>query len=131
MVSETSKGRQAGRFLFQTITNTFTHSCSPFLGLSAGPGPFPGVIDLFGGSGGLIEFRAVLLANKGFAVLALAFFGYDDLPQSLEEVDLEYFEEASILLLKHPKVCLRGYIFFYLVTRALCSGTIEIKIDQE
>ncbi|XP_053253355.1 bile acid-CoA:amino acid N-acyltransferase isoform X3 [Podarcis raffonei] len=71
---------------------------------SRGPGPFPGVIDLFGGSGGLIEFRAILLANRGFAVLALAFFGYDDLPQTLEEVDLEYFEEASTLLLKHPKV---------------------------
>ncbi|XP_053253344.1 bile acid-CoA:amino acid N-acyltransferase isoform X2 [Podarcis raffonei] len=72
--------------------------------LPPGPGPFPGVIDLFGGSGGLIEFRAILLANRGFAVLALAFFGYDDLPQTLEEVDLEYFEEASTLLLKHPKV---------------------------
>ncbi|XP_061465746.1 acyl-coenzyme A amino acid N-acyltransferase 2-like [Rhineura floridana] len=72
--------------------------------LPPGPGPFPGVIDLFGGSGGLIEFRASLLASKGFAVLALAFFAYDDLPQTLIEVDLEYFEEASILLLKHPKV---------------------------
>ncbi|XP_042324041.1 acyl-coenzyme A amino acid N-acyltransferase 1-like isoform X2 [Sceloporus undulatus] len=69
-----------------------------------GPGPFPGVIDLFGGSGGLFEFRASLLASKGFVVLALAFFAYDDLPQSLKEVNLKYFEEASILLLKHPKV---------------------------
>ncbi|KAH0621094.1 hypothetical protein JD844_022121 [Phrynosoma platyrhinos] len=69
-----------------------------------GPGPFPGVIDLFGGSGGLFEFRASLLASKGFVVLALAYFAYDDLPQTLTEVNLEYFEEASILLLKHPKV---------------------------
>ncbi|XP_013908007.1 PREDICTED: bile acid-CoA:amino acid N-acyltransferase isoform X4 [Thamnophis sirtalis] len=69
-----------------------------------GPGPFPGLIDLFGGAGGLIEFRAGLLASKGFAVLALAFFAYDDLPQTLEVIDLEYFEEASRLLLKNPKV---------------------------
>ncbi|XP_039200183.1 bile acid-CoA:amino acid N-acyltransferase-like isoform X2 [Crotalus tigris] len=67
-------------------------------------GPFPGLIDLFGGAGGLIEFRAGLLASKGFAVLALAYFAYDDLPQTLEVVDLEYFEEACRLLLKNPKV---------------------------
>ncbi|KAG8125495.1 hypothetical protein E2320_020718 [Naja naja] len=72
--------------------------------LPPGPGPFPGLIDLFGGAGGLIEFRASLLASKGFAVLALAFFAYDDLPQTLEVIDLEYFEEASRLLLKNPKV---------------------------
>lgn len=72
--------------------------------LPPGPGPFPGVIDMFGGSGGLIEFRASLLASKGFAVLALAFFAYDDLPQYLKEIDLEYFEEAAKLLLKHPMV---------------------------
>uniref|UniRef100_A0A8D0B7N6 BAAT/Acyl-CoA thioester hydrolase C-terminal domain-containing protein n=1 Tax=Salvator merianae TaxID=96440 RepID=A0A8D0B7N6_SALMN len=59
---------------------------------------------MFGGAGGLSEFRASLLASKGYAVLALAIFAYDDLPQTLQEVDLEYFEEACTLLLKHPKV---------------------------
>uniref|UniRef100_A0ACB8G284 Uncharacterized protein n=1 Tax=Sphaerodactylus townsendi TaxID=933632 RepID=A0ACB8G284_9SAUR len=68
-----------------------------------GPGPFPGVIDMFGGGGGLIKFRASLLASKGFAVLALAYMAYEDLPQTLAEVNLEYFEEAAKLLLKHPK----------------------------
>ncbi|XP_076220148.1 acyl-coenzyme A amino acid N-acyltransferase 2-like isoform X1 [Aptenodytes patagonicus] len=72
--------------------------------LPPGPGPFPGVIDLFGGAGGLIEFRAGLLASRGFAVLALAFFAYDDLPRTLAQLDLEYFEEAAELLLRHPKV---------------------------
>ncbi|XP_062973030.1 bile acid-CoA:amino acid N-acyltransferase [Elgaria multicarinata webbii] len=72
--------------------------------LPPGPGPFPGVIDMFGGSGGLFEFRASLLASKGFVVLALALFAFDDLPKKLAEVDLEYFEEACKLLLKHPKV---------------------------
>lgn len=62
------------------------------------------MIDLFGGAGGLIEFRAGLLASRGFAVLALAFFAYDDLPRTLTQLDLEYFEEAAELLLRHPKV---------------------------
>uniref|UniRef100_A0A8D0L5U9 Bile acid-CoA:amino acid N-acyltransferase n=1 Tax=Sphenodon punctatus TaxID=8508 RepID=A0A8D0L5U9_SPHPU len=72
--------------------------------LPPGGGPFPGVIDMFGGIGGLLEFRASLLASRGFAALALAYFAYEDLPSFLAEVDLEYFEEAAELLLKHPKV---------------------------
>ncbi|XP_004483374.2 acyl-coenzyme A amino acid N-acyltransferase 2-like isoform X1 [Dasypus novemcinctus] len=72
--------------------------------LPPGEGPFPGVIDLFGGIGGLVEFRASLLAAHGFAVLALAYFAYEDLPKQLLEVDLEYFEEAANLLLAHPKI---------------------------
>ncbi|KAK2496443.1 hypothetical protein MC885_013282 [Smutsia gigantea] len=69
-----------------------------------GEGPFPGIIDLFGGIGGLVEFRASLLAARGFAVLALAYFAYADLPKCPMEVDLEYFEEAANLLLAHPKI---------------------------
>ena len=38
------------------------------------------VIDLFGGIGGLIEIRTSLLASHGFAVLALAYCDYEDLP---------------------------------------------------
>uniref|UniRef100_A0A8C6DSN3 Acyl-CoA thioester hydrolase/bile acid-CoA amino acid N-acetyltransferase domain-containing protein n=1 Tax=Moschus moschiferus TaxID=68415 RepID=A0A8C6DSN3_MOSMO len=72
--------------------------------LPPGEGPFPGLLDLLGGIGGLVEYRASLLAVRGFAVLTLAYFAYDDLPKQLEEVDLEYFEEAANLLLAHPKV---------------------------
>lgn len=72
--------------------------------LPPGEGPFPGIIDLFGGIGGLVEFRASLLAAHGFAVLALAYFAYEDLPKHLADVDLEYFEEAANLLLAHPKI---------------------------
>lgn len=71
-----------------------------------GEGLFPGIIDLFGSTGGLIEFRASLLASHGFAALALAYWGYDDLPSHLEKVDLEYFEEGAEFLLRHPKVIL-------------------------
>ncbi|KAL6032838.1 hypothetical protein STEG23_014779 [Scotinomys teguina] len=72
--------------------------------LPPGEGPFPGIIDLFGIFGGLIEFRASLLASHGFAVLALAYFAYEDLPDQLLEIDLEYFEKAANFLLAHPKI---------------------------
>lgn len=72
--------------------------------LPPGKGPFPGIIDLFGYIGGLVEFRASLLASRGFAVLALAYFGYEDLPKELVEEDLDYFEEAANFLLAHPKI---------------------------
>ncbi|XP_072024028.1 peroxisomal succinyl-coenzyme A thioesterase-like [Amphiura filiformis] len=59
-----------------------------------GPGPFKGVIDLFGSSGGLAEFRAALLASRGFAAYALPYFRYEDLPTTFERLELDYFEEA-------------------------------------
>ncbi|XP_072122176.1 acyl-coenzyme A amino acid N-acyltransferase 1-like [Mobula birostris] len=72
--------------------------------LPPGDGPFPGVIDLFGDEGGLTEFRACLLASRGFAALALPYFGFEDLPMTLVDFHLEYFEEAAEYLWKHPKV---------------------------
>ena len=72
--------------------------CSP------GTGPFPGILDLFGSGGGLCEYRASLLAGHGFAVLALAYFRFEDLPEYLNNVCLEYFEEAVDFMLQHPKV---------------------------
>uniref|UniRef100_A0A8C5LZ87 Bile acid-CoA:amino acid N-acyltransferase n=1 Tax=Leptobrachium leishanense TaxID=445787 RepID=A0A8C5LZ87_9ANUR len=72
--------------------------------LPIGDGPFPGIIDMFGGAGGLIEFRSSLLASRGFASLALAYFAYDDLPPTLGRIELEYFEEAAKILLGNPKV---------------------------
>ena len=44
-----------------------TELCSCF----EGPGPFPGLLDLWGGGGRLVEYRAALLASHGFAALAL------------------------------------------------------------
>ena len=68
------------------------------------PGPFPGIVDILGAGGGLLEYRASLLAGKGFAVMALAYYNYEDLPKSLRHVHLEYFEEAVNYLLNHPQV---------------------------
>ncbi|XP_018416520.1 PREDICTED: acyl-coenzyme A amino acid N-acyltransferase 1-like [Nanorana parkeri] len=72
--------------------------------LPPGEGPFPGVIDIPGRIHGLIEFKSSLLASRGFASLALAYFAYEDLPSQLENIDLKYFEEAVQWLSNHPKV---------------------------
>ncbi|XP_071966290.1 bile acid-CoA:amino acid N-acyltransferase [Engystomops pustulosus] len=85
--------------------------------LPPGEGPFRGVIDMFGGVGGLLEFRSGLLASRGFASLALAYFAYDDLPSYLGQVDLTYFEEAAQFLCHHPKVSSDG-----VGVVAICKG---------
>ncbi|XP_038667667.1 peroxisomal succinyl-coenzyme A thioesterase-like isoform X1 [Scyliorhinus canicula] len=71
-----------------------------------GPGPFPAVLDMWGGGGGLVEYRAALLASRGFATLALAYLGHKGVPPSLQSFDpkLYYFEEAFKTLNNHPKV---------------------------
>ncbi|XP_042548410.1 acyl-coenzyme A thioesterase 1-like isoform X3 [Dipodomys spectabilis] len=68
------------------------------------PGPYPGIVDLFGVGGGLLEYRASLLAGKGFAVMALAYYNYDDLPKVMDTMRVEYFEEALNFLRNHPEV---------------------------
>lgn len=72
--------------------------------LFLGKGPFPGVVDLYTLGGNITEPRASLLANKGFVVLALAYYGYQDLPKKPKNLDLEYFEEAVDYLRKQPEV---------------------------
>jgi len=62
---------------------------------AADDGHNPGVV-LLGGSGGGFPSRRVasLLASRGYAVLALAYFGRADLPDRLVELPLEYVERA-------------------------------------
>ncbi|XP_028858818.1 acyl-coenzyme A thioesterase 1 [Denticeps clupeoides] len=69
-----------------------------------GPGPFPAVLDLYTFGGGLVEHRASLLASKGFVVLALAMYNYQDLPKVVNKFHLEYFEEAVEFLRTSPEV---------------------------
>lgn len=72
--------------------------------LPAGMGPHPGVIDLFGAAGGIMEIRASLLAAHGFAAFSLAFFRYKDLPSNECSLQVDYFEEAVSWLSAHPSV---------------------------
>ncbi len=55
----------------------------------------PAVIVLGGSEGGVSsEDVAAMLANHGYVALALAYFGAEGLPPSLEEIPLEYFKKA-------------------------------------
>ncbi len=60
------------------------------------PGKHPGIIVIGGAGGGLNSANAVasLLAETGYAALALAYFGIEYLPPRLEEIPLEYFKQA-------------------------------------
>ena len=60
---------------------------------------------MFGTAGGLITFRSALLASRGFAALALAYFDYDDLPSSMD-LQLEYFEVHLRFGLKYILICI-------------------------
>lgn len=76
------------------------------LHLPAGKGPFPGVL-LVGGSGGGIgwqDYMGEILAGKGFASLALAYFGMEGLPESLELIPVEYFQKGLDYLAAHEAV---------------------------
>ena len=67
----------------------------PPAGSADDDGRHPGVLLLGGSSGGFPSRRvASLLASRGYAVLALAYFGRADLPSELVEVPLEYVERA-------------------------------------
>ncbi|KAJ8391814.1 hypothetical protein AAFF_G00085860 [Aldrovandia affinis] len=72
--------------------------------LPPGEGPFPGVLELGGTAGGLLEYRACLLANHGFATMCLAYYAFEDLPKILLELHLEYFEEALHYFQNLPQV---------------------------
>lgn len=67
-----------------------------------GPGPFPGLLDMWGGGGGLLEYRSALLASHGYVSLALEYFS----PGELKTAGLQqrYFEEAFLLMRDHPQV---------------------------
>ncbi|XP_065072208.1 bile acid-CoA:amino acid N-acyltransferase-like [Rhopilema esculentum] len=87
----------------------------------------PGVIDMFGGHGGLIESRAAILASHGFVTFALAYFGYKDLPKTLNNIDLEYFIEAVKWFASHERVYSSGigYIGFS------AGGQIALNVGAE
>lgn len=63
-----------------------------------GPGPHPVALILNGSDGGMRECAASLLASRGYAGLALAYFSgfssIEDCPEDLIEIPLEYFASA-------------------------------------
>ncbi|KAM3608858.1 uncharacterized protein V6R79_005767 [Siganus canaliculatus] len=72
--------------------------------LPPGPGPFPGILDLWGGAGKLMEYRAALLASHGFAAMALDYLTPKITLETGKLVTNEYFETAYTVLQQHPQV---------------------------
>lgn len=71
-----------------------------------GPGPFPGIIVVGGSLGGLTPPRGPTggLASRGYAVLSLAYFAAEGVPDRLGYIPLEYFERAIKWLAAQPPV---------------------------
>ncbi|XP_073687759.1 acyl-CoA thioesterase 19 [Garra rufa] len=69
-----------------------------------GSGPFPAVLDLWGGQGGRVEYRSALLASHGYVSLALEYIGLQNAAGKLQHMENTYFETAFTFLQKHPKV---------------------------
>jgi len=61
------------------------------------------VIVLGGSGGGIREYEARLLAEHGFAALALRYFSGPGLPLRLRHIPLEYFERAIHWLTRQPR----------------------------
>jgi len=72
--------------------------------LPEGPGPHPGVIDMFGATGGCLQHRSAMFASRGIASLALAYFDYADLKKSFFKLDMRYFREAVDYLCAREEV---------------------------
>ena len=53
-------------------------------------GPYPGVVDVFGSVGGVVEHRAALLASRGFITFALSYISCKHTPPV--QTNIEYFE---------------------------------------
>ncbi|XP_044048884.1 peroxisomal succinyl-coenzyme A thioesterase-like isoform X2 [Siniperca chuatsi] len=72
--------------------------------LPSGSGPFPGLLDLWGGGGYLLEYRAALLASHGIASLTLDYLTPKITIETGKMVDNQYFETAYRVLEQHPQV---------------------------
>eukprot|EP00064_Thunnus_orientalis_P019214 superscaffoldBa00004707_g19329 len=98
-----------------------------------GPGPFPGLMDMWGGSGGLMEYRSALLASHGYVSLALQYFSPGELKSA--ELEFKYFEAAFNIVKDHPQVIpdrvgIFGLSLGAIVTMYLAAESTIIKITQ-
>jgi dienelactone hydrolase len=78
------------------------------------PAPRPGVLVLGGSDASLVNSQrtAALLAAHGFAALALAYYGMEGLPPTLEELPLEYVGRAAAWLRRRAGVDARRLAIF-------------------
>ena len=68
--------------------------------------PVPGVIVLGGSEGGTRVVRALgeAFAEEGYGVLALSYFGAEGLPDTLQDIPVEYFRTAIDWLAEQPGI---------------------------
>ncbi|XP_011611535.2 peroxisomal succinyl-coenzyme A thioesterase-like isoform X1 [Takifugu rubripes] len=98
--------------------------------LPPGPGPYPGLLDMWGGGGGLIEYRSALLASRGYVSLALEYIKPDELQSA--ELAFNYFETAFNIIKEHPRVIsdrvgLFGLSLGSIVSFLLAAESIVVK----
>jgi dienelactone hydrolase len=94
--------------LAEPFEKTEIRSCGLVANLyrPAGEGLHPAVL-ILGGSGGGIGWQdttAQILAERGFAALALAYFGMDGLPAELDRIPLESIQRGLDVLRMQPFV---------------------------
>ncbi|XP_051779799.1 acyl-coenzyme A thioesterase 1-like isoform X2 [Erpetoichthys calabaricus] len=98
-----------------------------------GPGPFPGILDMWGGgSSGITEYRSSLLASHGYAVLALDFLSSQAKSMQSGNITEKYFEAAFEFLQSHPRICsdrisIFGFSFGASVAVALVANENSIN----
>uniref|UniRef100_I3JUE4 Acyl-CoA thioesterase 15 n=1 Tax=Oreochromis niloticus TaxID=8128 RepID=I3JUE4_ORENI len=66
-----------------------------------GPGPFPALLDMWGGGAGLLEYRSALLASRGYVSFSLDYLRSEHLSA---DVEFKYFETAFNIIRNHPQV---------------------------
>lgn len=50
------------------------------------------MLELWGGGGGLLEYRSALLASRGYAALSLDYTGHVDTDGKPRHLGIDYFE---------------------------------------
>uniref|UniRef100_A0A8C1M4L7 Acyl-CoA thioesterase 19 n=1 Tax=Cyprinus carpio TaxID=7962 RepID=A0A8C1M4L7_CYPCA len=108
-----------------------------------GSGPFPAVLDLWGGQGGRVEYRSALLASRGYVSLALEYIGILTAEGKLHHVDNTYFEvhvcytTTKNIILPRCVVCTSGSHIMPLkgsladVYAALQQNVDKIRYDEK
>jgi dienelactone hydrolase len=104
-------GRTVARHEFTRVFRDQGVTCTELVGplagalyLPGGPGPHPAVMTVSGSGGGIGRAEAAMLASRGFACLALAYFNYPGRPPELADQPLEYFGQALDWLAGRPQV---------------------------
>uniref|UniRef100_A0A672FTZ0 Acyl-CoA thioesterase 19 n=1 Tax=Salarias fasciatus TaxID=181472 RepID=A0A672FTZ0_SALFA len=104
--------------------------------LPPGLGPFPAVLDLWGGGGQLVEYRAALLASQGLAALAIDYLTAKIIKETGKMTTFKYFETAYRYLEEHPqilgsRIAMLGLSFGTSVTLRMAVYSKVMKVTVE